>query len=223
MLRRLLTLLFPPRCVLCRRFLTKAETDYCHDCRQSTPEMQKSNLRFSFLAGWTAVWYYKDNVRGSILRYKFGNRRHYAPAYGRSLAMKLQTAGWDSFDTLTFVPISPLRKLRRGYDQVELLAAAVEKETGMHTCRTLRKIRHTRPQSRLGDAARRRANVLGAYTAVGSENIRGKRILLLDDIITTGATASECARVLLTAGAKEVYCATLAVAHHDTKNMKKCR
>lgn len=220
MLHRIFALLFPPRCVLCRKFLTKAETDYCHDCRQSAPQMQKSNLRFSFLAGWTAVWYYKDNVRGSILRYKFGNRRHYAPAYGRSLAMKLVNVGWEPFDTLTFVPIAPLRRLTRGYDQVALLADTIGNELGIKPCRTLRKIRNTPPQSRLGDAARRRANVLGAYTAVNPEHIRGKRILLLDDIITTGATASECARVLLTAGAKEVYCAALAVAHHDTKNKK---
>ncbi len=217
MLQRLLTLLFPPRCVLCKNFLSKEETDFCHHCRQNAPEVQKTKLKLSFLAGWTAVWYYKDTVRGSILRYKFYGRRQYAPVYGRSLAMKLQKEGWDHFDTLTFAPIAPLRRLTRGYDQVELLAKAVGKELGIMPCRTLRKIRNTPPQSRLGDAARRRANVLGAYVAVSSENIRNKRILLLDDVITTGATASECARVLLTAGAKEVYCAALAVAHHNTK------
>ena len=83
--------------------------------------------------------------------------------------------------------------------------------------KTLQKIRNTPPQSRIGDAARRRANVLGAYRAVDPKNFRGKRVLRLDDIITTGATASECARVLLTAGAKEVYCAAMAVADHNTK------
>lgn len=214
--RWLFRLLFPPKCILCRSLLTKAETDFCADCRQNAPECEKSNLRFSFLAGWTAVWYYKDKVRGSILRYKFGGKRHYAPAYGRRLAMKLQKEGMDTFDILTFVPIAPLRKLTRGYDQVELLANAVGAELGIAPCRTLRKIRNTPPQSGIKDPARRRANVLGAYVAVAPQSVRGKKILLLDDIITTGATASECARVLLTAGAKEVYCAALAV-----KNPKK--
>ncbi len=214
--RWLSKLLFPPKCVLCRSLLTGEETDFCAGCQQNGPECEKSRFRFSFLAGWTAVWYYKDKVRGSILRYKFYGRRHYAPAYGRRLAMKLQKEGMDSFDILTFVPIAPLRKLTRGYDQVELLANAVGAELGVTPVRTLRKIRNTPPQSGIKDPARRRANVLGAYAAVSPQQLRGRKILLLDDIITTGATASECARVLLTAGAKEVYCAALAV-----KNPKK--
>ena len=80
---------------------------------------------------------------------------------------------------------------------------------------TLRKIRHNRPQSGIDDQAKRRANVLGAYSAVCPQEVQGKRILLLDDIITTGATAGECARVLLTAGAKEVHCGFIAAASHQ--------
>ena len=152
-------------------------------------------------------------VKGSLLRYKFRRRRAYASAYGRKLAIKLQERGLE-FDTLTFIPIFPLRKFRRGYDQVALLTKAVSKELAIPYYRTLRKIRNTPPQSSILEPARRRANVLGAYKAVNTDHIRGKRILLLDDIITTGATASECARVLLTAGAKEVHCAALAVSNH---------
>lgn len=214
--RWLCKLLFPPKCVLCKSLLTKNETDFCTTCHQNAPECEKSRFRFSFLAGWAAVWYYKDTVRSSILRYKFYGKRHYAPAYGRRLALKLQADGLDNFDILTFVPISSLRKLVRGYDQVALLADAVGAELGVTPQRTLRKIRNTPPQSGIKDPARRRANVLGAYVALSPQVLRGKKILLLDDIITTGATASECARVLLTAGAKEVYCAALAV-----KNPKK--
>ena len=163
------------------------------------------------------MWYYKDTVRESLLRYKFSGRRSYASAYGRALAMKLQKEALDDFDILTWVPIAPLRRLRRGYDQVALLADAVGSELGAIPVRTLKKIRNTPPQSLLQDAAHRRANVLGAYRSVNPDLIRGKRIVLLDDIITTGATASECARVLLTAGAKEVYCAAVAVANHTIK------
>ena len=217
MFHRLLALLFPPRCVLCRNFLTEEETDFCHQCRIDAPEYKKSNSRFSFLAGWTVVWYYKNNVRSSILRFKFYGRRSYAPAYGRVLAMELQTSHLDNFDILTWVPIAFLRRMRRGYDQVELLADAVGKELNVTPVKTLRKIRNTPPQSGIRDASRRRANVLGAYKAVCPEQIAGKRILLLDDVITTGATASECARVLLSAGAKEVYFAAIAVANDNTK------
>ena len=217
MFQRLLALLFPPRCVLCKQFLPKEQTDFCHHCREHAPEFGTPKTQLSFLAVWTAVWYYKDTVRDSILRYKFSGRRSYAPAYGRALAMKLQKEALDGFDILTWVPIAPLRRLRRGYDQVALLADAVGSELGVIPVKTLKKIRNTPPQSLLEDAAHRRANVLGAYRCVNPDLIRGKRIVLLDDIITTGATASECARVLLTAGAKEVYCAAVAVANHTIK------
>ena len=129
---------------------------------------------------------------------------------GRLLAMKIAREREDDFDLITWVPISRRRKLRRGYDQVELLAQAVCDELGMEPTCTLRKIRHNPPQSGIVGHAHRRANVLGVYSVVKPENIKDKRILLLDDIITTGATVSECARVLLTAGAKEVHCAAVA-------------
>ncbi|MBQ7328888.1 MAG: ComF family protein [Oscillospiraceae bacterium] len=161
------------------------------------------------------MWYYKDDVRSSMLRFKFGKKRHYALSYGRALAMHLQQKGFDQYDVLTYIPVSPLRKFRRSYDQVELIAGAVADELGLRLTPTLRKIRNTPPQSGFKDVSQRRANVLGAYRIKDSDLIRGKRILLLDDVITTGATASECARVLLVAGAKEVYCAAMAAAHQD--------
>ena len=92
----------------------------------------------------------------------------------------------------------------------ELLAKAVGKELGMKPERTLKKLRNNPPQSGMKDFSARRANVLGVYRVIDPENLRGKRVLLLDDIITTGATVSECARTLLTAGAKEVYCVAVA-------------
>jgi len=212
-------LLYPPKCVLCGKLLNREETDLCHSCRCDTTDFPDSNLKLPYLAHWTALWYYEGTVRGSILRFKFHGRRSYAQTYGRLLAMKLLSKD-TSFDILTWVPISRLRRWRRGYDQVQLIAEAVGKELGITPLPTLTKIRHNRPQSRLGNAARRRANVLGAYRAAISEPINGKRVLLLDDIITTGATAGECARILLTAGAKEVSCAAVAAAPHHEKTSR---
>ena len=211
----LLDLLFPPKCILCKKLLSREETDICHHCRQIAPEMEKPKFRLSFVAGWTALWYYKDDVRSSVLRFKFGGKRSYALSYGRALAMHLQQKGFHKYDVLTYIPVSPLRKFHRGYDQVELIAGAVAKELDVHLIPTLRKIRNTPPQSGFKDVSQRRANVLGAYKIKDANLVRGKQILLLDDVITTGATASECARVLLVAGAKEVYCAAMAAAHHD--------
>ena len=210
-------LLFPEKCILCGKVLDKAETDLCHTCRVEAPECPVRKQKRSFLDSWVAIWYYKGYIRSSILRYKFRRARHYAHGYGRLLAMKLQQEHPEGFDLLTWVPISPIRRLTRGYDQVELLAKAVGKELGMEPVRTLRKIRHNCPQARIHGSAQRRANVLGVYRIVDASLVRDKRVLLLDDIITTGATAGEAARVLLTAGAEEVHCGCIAAAAPDDK------
>ena len=208
----LMELLFPPKCVLCRKLLKSGEIDLCRECRADAPEYAGKKINIRFLDSFAAVWYYEGNVRRSLLRFKFYNARSYGVSYGRILAMRLQREYPDGFDMLTWVPVSRLRKLRRGYDQVELLAKAVGRELGLSPVPTLKKIRDNRPQSRLKDPAARRANVLGAYRMLDDVDVKGKRVLLLDDILTTGATAGECARVLLSAGAKEVHCAAVAAA-----------
>lgn len=209
--------LFPQKCVLCRKVLRSGEIDLCGECRAEAPVFSQGNLKLQFLDSFAAVWYYEEKVRGSLLRYKFANRRSYAKNYGRLLAMKLLETYPEGFDVLTYVPISRLRRLRRGYDQVKLLADAVGEELGMEPKRLLRKIRNNPPQSGLGDYAHRRANVLGIYTVIDTECIKGKRILLLDDILTTGATAGEASRVLLAAGAEEVHCGVVAAARNHKK------
>ena len=208
----LMELLFPPKCVLCRRLLKNGELDLCAACRVDGPEYPNRKIKLPFLDSFAAVWYYEGNVRSSLLRYKFYNARSYSVSYGRILAMKLLREYPESFDILTWVPVSRLRRLRRGYDQVELLAKVVGTELGLSPVPTLKKIRNNRPQSRMKDPAARKANVLGAYRVLETADVKGKRVALLDDILTTGATAGECARMLRMAGAKEVHCAAVAAA-----------
>ena len=216
----ILEMLFPPKCILCGKLLEGSETDLCRICRVESPWCDKNNLKFSFLDSWAAVWYYKGNIRKSLHRYKFRNAQHYASAYGRFMAMKLMREYPEGFDILTWIPVSRWRKFTRGYDQVELLAEAVGRELEMKPVRTLEKIRNNRPQSRISGAAKRRANVLGIYRLTDSNPLEGKRILLLDDIITTGATAGECAQVLLTGGAKEVHLGCIAAALHHNQDKR---
>lgn len=213
----LLSWLFPEKCVLCGAVLEREELDLCRKCRVEAPEHPISRIKYPFIDQWTALWYYKDVVRRSLLRYKFHNRRNYAAAYGRLLAMKLQKEDRLDFDVLTWIPISPKRLRKRGFDQVALLAEKVGRELGIQPVATLRKVRENRQQSRIVGQAQRRANVLGAYAPVEPERFAEKRVLLLDDILTTGATAGECARVLLTAGAKEVQLAVIAAAGHEKR------
>ena len=214
---KLKNLLFPPKCILCQKVVSDTETDLCHHCRINVEEFPKANLKISHVAGWTALWYYIHDVRHSILLYKFYGHRSFGSVYGRFLAMKLMKKPLCEYDILTWVPVSKRRKWSRGYDQVELIAVAVGKELGTPAVSTLKKIRHTKPQSRLPDISHRRANVLGAFAVTEPALVAGKRILLLDDIITTGATVSECARVLLTAGAKEVHCAAVAALNKEKR------
>jgi ComF family protein len=208
----MLRLIYPRKCTLCDRLLSRDETDFCHSCRENTEKFDRAKSAIAHIAHWTALWYYKENVRKSIHRFKFGHRQRYGVIYGRHLALKLADVIQDT-DILSWVPISLPRKLWRGYDQSELVCRAVGKELNVPVIPVLKKIRHTQPQSTLANAAQRRANVVGAYRAIDPSALEGKRILLIDDVVTTGATASECARTLLSAGVKEVYFAALAAAY----------
>lgn len=211
MIRRALEWLYPRKCVLCRSLLTREETDLCHPCRTDQPGYRYGKKQILHVSELTALWMYEDAVRQSLHRYKFRGARHYAGAYGRLLALRVQ-ADLPRADLITWVPVSAKRRRERGYDQVELLAKAVAGELGIPAQKLLDKFRDNRPNSELRTQPERRANVLGVYKAVKPERFRGKRVLLLDDIVTTGATASECARVLRTAGAEEILFAALAAA-----------
>ena len=213
MIRRVLQWLFPEKCVLCRSFLGKEEMDLCRACRLDQPEYPYGRKKTPYIADLTAVWRYTGDVRESLHRYKFGNARYYAAVYGRLLAMRI-LRDLPQADIITWVPVSRKRLRERGYDQVQLLAEAVSPELGIPAEPLLNKFRDNQANSSLKTPEERRANVLGVYRAAAPDRIAGKRVLLLDDIVTTGATASECARVLLTAGAKEVKLATVAVADH---------
>lgn len=219
-------LLYPQRCMLCRCFLSKGETDICRQCLldapiypfgRLTPDKQGKN-NIHFLDSFTAVWYYEGNVRKSILRYKFRRGVFLAPKFSKMLAEKLTQQEMAHPDVLTWVPVSRMRRFRRGYDQCELLAKQLGKVLGVPAVSTLRKVRNTPPQSGLDSAAMRKANILGAFVLKGNANIAGKTVLLVDDIFTTGATMNECARVLLTSGAAQVHGATVAVTRTHKKS-----
>ena len=207
-------ILFPRKCIFCKALLKEDETDLCKTCRTEAPDFTSSKNNIPFVAGWTAVWYYRDNVRHSFHRYKFRNALSYAEPYGRFLAMRILQMNIE-FDQLSWVPVSFWRRFSRGYDQVLLIAQSVAKELDVPLVRTLKKVRHNPAQSGISDPSQRKANVIGAYSVWPDADIANKTIILIDDVITTGSTVSECAKTLLTAGAKEVYCAAVASAHKN--------
>ena len=210
----LLDLLFPPRCVFCGKLLATGERDFCARCQKELPWLEgpAAEQTGEFFSLCAAPLRYQGVVRDSIRRYKFKGRQGYHKAYGKLVAQCVHDHLAGKYDLITWVPLSEKRKRERGYDQAFLLASAAALELGDVAVETLRKSRHTDAQSGLEGEAERRANVLGAYAAVDPELLAGKRVLLIDDVVTTGATFSECARVLRTMGAKDVVCAALARA-----------
>ena len=211
-----LSLLFPNKCILCGGFLTRKETDLCHKCRAEAPVYTKSKRKIPLIAQWTAVWYYKGDVRQSIHRFKFANARRYADVYARQMAVAIIKAGFaEKFDRITWVPISLLRYLKRGYNQSALMAKALSKELGIPAMRLIKKIRHTPAQSGIQGGAQRKANIANAYMVTNADKIRGHNVLLVDDVLTTGATVSECAKTLATAGASKLYFAAVATSEKN--------
>lgn len=201
-------LLFPRKCVFCGQTLARNESGICRNCRTDLPEYAEQR-RISGLDGCCVVWYYEDAVRESLLRYKFHNRPDYADVYGPELSLGIlrQLPGAD---LLTWVPVSKDRLKERGYDQAELLARAAAKELGKPVIRLLDKVRDNSAQSGITDARARKENVQGVYQIRPEGDIAGKRVILIDDILTTGSTAGECARMLRRAGAAQVYLAVVA-------------
>jgi ComF family protein len=206
-----LDLIFPPRCVFCRRLLKDKEKGICHVCLNDLPFTQGSDALQTgpFFSVCVSPLYYKGKVRESLHRYKFAGSSQYAAHYGKLLADAVREHLSGRYDLITWVPLSEGRMKKRGYDQAMLLALATSLNLDDVAVDTLRKIVDTPMQSGLDEAEARRANVLGVYGIPDPDLVAGKRILLID-IITTGSTLSECARTLLASGATEVVCATLA-------------
>ena len=206
-----LDILFPPRCVFCRKFLASSRNLICEDCLRTLPFTSGGGEKTGdFFTVCVAPLYYEDDVRQSLHRFKFKGATGYSKAYGKLLAdcIREQLAG--RYDLISWVPLSRKRLKERGYDQAMLLAMAVALELDDVAVSTLEKTVEAEKQSLMGSAEKRRANISGAYRASDPELIEGKRVLLIDDIVTTGATLSECARTLRAAGAAEVLCAAVA-------------
>lgn len=214
----ILDLLFPPKCVFCQE-LTEGGL-ICPKCAAALPETGDAAVR-ELSAGFrcAAPLYYEGIARESLLRFKFHDRGHYARGCAPLLAQTAALELGDCFDFVSWTPVSRKRLRERGYDQAELLARELCRLWETEPVRTLQKSVHTPAQSGIAEAEKRRANVLGVYEAVNRPQWAGKRILLVDDILTTGATLREAARTLTLAGAAEVTALTVAMARNETKNV----
>ena len=212
-----LDLLFPPKCPFCQRLLEDPRALLCPGCQRKLPWLtgRQGERRVDFADSCLSPLAYRDRVPDAVHRFKFSGVRAYAKPFGILMAQCARDGLEESPDLVTWAPLSRKRLRERGYDQAELLARQVGKLLDLPVLPLLKKARHTAPQSGLEEAGARRANALGAYEPLPGDGAAGKRVLLVDDVVTSGATLSECARVLRQGGAVRVDCLTLAQARGD--------
>ena len=215
---RLLDLLYPPKCAFCRKLVTDGRM-LCPDCERAlpVPEKEKQCKKISGLAVCLSPLYYTGDVRQSLHRYKFQGAAAYYRIYAELMAACVREHGLTA-DLVTWVPLSRKRLRRRGYDQARLLAEEVAGRLALPCEQTLEKIRNNPAQSGTSGAEERQKNVLGVYRAVTS--FAGEHVLLVDDIVTTGATLSEAAKELLNAGAEQVSGLTLARTDRENNGFR---
>ena len=206
----LLDLLYPPKCIICGRILAGGEREICPDCLEALANFEGEKPQVSGADGLCVTLFYEGAVRESFLRFKFSGRDFYADVYGKWMAGRILDELGCSFDGVCWVPVSKKRRKARGYDQAELLARKIAEELSLPICAALQKHAERGPQSQLKDAALRQANVAGAFSMRPGAQVSGKTLLLIDDIVTTGATLCACCRVLKQAGAARVFCAAFA-------------
>ena len=230
--RGLLDLLLPPRCLACGSVVA-AEAPLCPACWPklsflAPPHCACCGLPFGHDPGASAlcgacsahppvfqraraVFRYDEASRGLILAFKHGDRLDAVPAFARWLA----GAGAELLgeaELIVPVPLHRRRLFQRRYNQAALLAHALAKRSGLPVASQLLLRRRNTPSQGHLKASQRRQNVRGAFAVApgGDATLAGKRVLLVDDVFTTGATLEAAAKPLLAAGAREVDCLTLA-------------
>ena len=208
-LRVLHDAVFPPRCPICWSVVPQGEV-LCKECEANhTPRRLLGKIN----AGpsgepvvWVCPYLYEGAVREAILRFKFSQRR--GAADGFAALLYRVCAELPVPDVISFVPMDRRKQQKRGYNQAQLLAERLAKLFGVPCAALLEKTRETPNQHSLHRKEREK-NAAGAYRPRGE--IQGKAILLCDDVITTGATLGECARVLRQAGAASVAGTAIAL------------
>ena len=202
-----LDLLFPPKCPFCGKLLDAPGV--CPACRDSLPWTAEEDALWDLPGGvrCAAPLWYEGPVRDALLRFKFHGASALARPLGELIAQCAAERLSGEFDTLTWVPVSRKRLRQRGYDQAELLARSAGAVWGVRPERLLVKRVDNPAQSGLEGAAARAENVRDVYQA---RNAAGRRVLVIDDICTTGATLASCVQALRTAGAEAAVCLTAA-------------
>ena len=236
MMNRLLRFLFPPKCVCCDTVVESDCFALCTSCAAELPKNKKAckicgtpldtvygpllctkcqTTRRAF-SGACIPYIYRDGARDAILKMKFCGRSGSARTLAACILLKMREQEMPRPDVITYVPMHFIRLGMRGYNQAELLAKALGKMLSVPVEATLRKTKHTVPQSKKGQRERILA-LRGMYAVLPRAAVRDKKILLVDDVVTTGSTMQVCASLLKKHGAKDVQIAAVAATRYNHK------
>lgn len=219
----------PPLCPLCRSCPRPAGAALCDDCAAALAGLPErrcprcGGARDGFLAvcsdclrgaerPWeqaVSAYAFRGLTREAVHRLKYQGDTALAPLFARAMVADWRRHSRGAVDVVVPVPLHWLRQLRRGYNQADLLARLVARQLGLPCESWLRRCRRSAQQAHLGREARQ-ANIRGVFASACGARANGRRVLLVDDVLTTGATLGEAARVLLTAEAAAVSVLTAA-------------
>lgn len=203
---KLLDLFFPKRCPYCMELIYREQLE-CDKCRSEFPRKPYKRILPSGNE-CVSAFIYDSKVRDALTRYKFGGKREFYKSFGSALANTVAESELIA-DIVTSVPLSKKRMHTRGYNQAELIARETARLLGLDYSETLIKCRENLEQHTL-DNKLRAENIIGVYQLADKIEVQDKTILLIDDIVTTGHTLSECCRVLSQYGNVKIICGTVA-------------
>lgn len=194
-----------PKCVCCGT--EKGVGEYlCPRCKQELESFKAGESEIGGIKAFS-LYNYDGPIKSLVTGYKYGGRKWLSRFIGGEMGKRLKSLPF-SIDCVCNVPLHEKRKKTRGFDQSEEIAKHVSETSGIPYIPALKRIRNTNTQTKLNERERAE-NMKGAFEI--AERVSGN-VLLVDDVLTTGATAGECARVLKSAGAENVYVMTFARA-----------
>lgn len=217
-LEKLAGILLPPRCIFCGGLLEPGKAlQICGGCYPEIPFAEEAVVRTRAEGagpacdGALCVCEYSGVVRESLIRFKFYGKPGYYRTFARLISDRMRKLGYDgAFDMVVSVPLHRQKEYQRGYNQARLISKALSRGLRLpERSRLLKRCRNTRTQSLL-DRSGRRSNIANAFEVTAPREVKDRSILLVDDIMTTGYTLEECARMLKGAGAVFVMAAVVA-------------
>ena len=234
LLHSAVSLLYPPGCTICRKSIRAGEylcdqwetkavrivAPFCQKCSKPfegsiTNTFACANCAHRTIYFDAAVAAYRGRgiVRQIIHEFKYGRQIYLRHLVGRWLnsALDDERLRQSHFDVIVPVPLHPTRRRERGFNQASLLAELLSAQTSIPAKPLLERTRYTTTQTAL-DRSERMENLHNAFRLRKNADVRGLRVLLVDDVLTTGSTLNECARILKRAGAFSVHAATAARA-----------